>query len=123
MFGYPLGRFLFRFCYSGLISVVPHLAFAQAAGPPRVPVPPPITKPNVSKPKTDRSTLPPVPVFRDIAKQIGITASHIAAPEAHYVVDSTSGGSGLFDCHDDRRADIHLINVSHLARLHSNGGP
>src|SRR6266436_2745206 len=123
MFGYPLGRFLFRFCYSGLISVVPHLAFAQAAGPQRVPVPPPITKPNVSKPKTDRSTLPPVPVFRDIAKQIGITASHIAAPEAHYVVDSTSGGSGLFDCDDDGRLDIVLINGSTVERLREGGDP
>jgi hypothetical protein len=29
-----------------------------------------------------------VPVFKDIAKEVGLTVSHIAAPEAHYVIDS-----------------------------------
>ena len=38
--------------------------------------------------KKDRSGLPPVPVFKDIAKEVGLTVSHIAAPEAHYVIDS-----------------------------------
>src|SRR5438270_534916 len=34
--------------------------------------------------KKDRSGLPPVPVFKDVAKDVGLTAVHIAAPEAHY---------------------------------------
>src|ERR1700719_1163642 len=123
MFGYPLGRFLFCFCSSALIHVVPQLAFAQAGGPQRVPVPPPLAKPNASKPKTDRSLLPPVPVFKDIAKQLGVTASHIAAPEAHYVIDSTSGGSGLFDCDNDGRLDIVLVNGSTVERLPARGDP
>jgi len=123
MFGYLLGRFLFRFCSAALISVAPHLAYAQAGGPQRVPVPPPLTKPNASKPKTDRSLLPPVPVFKDIAKQIGVTGSHIAAPEAHYVIDSTSGGAGLFDCDDDGRLDIVLVNGSTVENLLKGGDP
>jgi len=123
MFGYPLGRFLFRFCSAALISVAPYLAYAQAGGPQRVPVPPPLTKPNASKPKTDRSLLPPVPVFKDIAKQIGVTGAHIAAPEAHYVIDSTSGGVGLFDCDDDGRLDIVLVNGSTVERLREGGDP
>jgi hypothetical protein len=123
MFGYPLGRFLFRFCSAAFISMAPHLADAQAGGPQRVPVPPPLTKPNASKPKTDRSLLPPVPVFKDIAKQIGVTGAHIAAPEAHYVIDSTSGGVGLFDCDDDGRLDIVLVNGSTVERLREGGDP
>jgi enediyne biosynthesis protein E4 len=123
MFGNPLGRFLLRLCISALISVAPQLLYAQAGGPQRVPVPPPTAKPNASKPKTDRSLLPPVPVFKDIAKQLGVTASHIAAPEAHYVIDSTSGGSGLFDCDDDGRLDIVLVNGSTVEHLLKGGDP
>jgi enediyne biosynthesis protein E4 len=123
MSGHPLARFLFRFCSSVLMSAAPQLAFAQAAGPQRVPVPPPPAKPNGSKPKTDRSLLPPIPVFKDIAKQIGVTVSHIAAPEARYVIDSTSGGVGLFDCDDDGRLDIVLVNGSTVDRLREGGDP
>jgi hypothetical protein len=96
------------------------LVHAQAVGPQRVPVSPPV-KSNSSH-KTDRSALPPVPVFKDIAGQIGVTAKHIAAPEARYVIDSTSGGAGLFDCDDDGRLDIVLVNGSTVERLRDGGG-
>src|ERR1700686_1808262 len=123
MFGNPLGRFLLCFCTSILISVAPQLLHSQAGGPQRVPVPPPPARPNPSKSKTDRSILPPVPVFKDIAKQLGVTASHIAAPEAHFVIDSPSGGVGLFDCDDDGRLDIVLVNGSTVERLRPGGDP
>jgi hypothetical protein len=123
MFGYPLGRLFLGLCFSILISAVPQLTCAQAGGPQRVPVPPPLAKPNASKPKTDRSQLPPVPVFKDVAKQLGVTVPHIAAPEARYVIDSTSGGSGLFDCDDDGRVDIVLVNGSTVERLQQGGDP
>src|ERR1041384_6375675 len=97
------------------------LVHAQAVGPQRVPVSPPL-KSNSSH-KTDRSALPPVPVFKDIAGQIGVTAKHIAAPEARYVIDSTSGGAGLFDCDDDGRLDIVLVNGSTVERLRQGGDP
>src|SRR5580765_4965921 len=123
MLGHRLGRLLLRFCTLALISAAPHLARAQAGGPQRVPVPPPLAKPKTSKPKTDRGSLPPIPIFKDIAEQIGVTASHIAAPEAHYVIDSTSGGSGLFDCDDDGRLDIVLVNGSTVEHLQKGGDP
>src|SRR5438046_1589581 len=72
---------------------------AQAQGPKGVPIP--VTPPPAKRAPTarkDRSAFPPVPTFKDIAKEVGLTASHVAAPEAHYVIDSTSGGVGLFDC-------------------------
>jgi hypothetical protein len=73
--------------------------------------------------KKDRSGLPPVPVFKDIAKDVGLTVSHIAAPEAHYVIDSTSGGAGLFDCDDDGRLDVLLVNGSTVERYKAGGDP
>ena len=72
------------------------LLFAQTQGPQRVPVPVPPPAKRSSQEKKDRSGLPPIPTFKDIATDVGLTASHIAAPEARYVIDSTSGGAGLF---------------------------
>jgi enediyne biosynthesis protein E4 len=109
-----------------LILVAPSLVAAQAPqapGPQAVPLPPPVAKNGTSKTKTDRSKLPPIPTFKDIAKDVGLTASHTAAPEAHYVIDSTSGGTGLFDCDDDGRLDVVLINGSTVERYQAGGDP
>src|SRR5712672_4616133 len=116
-----LTPFLIRTFFSALVLLTPTLLLAQAEGPQHVPIPPALTKPTPGKHKTDRSLLPPVPVFRDIAKQLGVTASHIAAPEARYVLDSISGGAGLFDCDDDGRLDIVLVNGSTVDRLRAGG--
>src|SRR5437867_963534 len=99
------------------------LLLAQGQGPQRVPVPiPPPTKRSAQE-KKDRGALPPIPTFRDVAKEVGLTAVHIAAPEAHYVIDSTSGGAGLFDCDDDGRLDVVLINGSTVERFRAGGDP
>jgi hypothetical protein len=91
---------------------------SQESGVARVPLP------KLPAPvKKDRSGLPPVPVFKDIAKEVGLTVSHIAAPEAHYVIDSTSGGVGLFDCDDDGRLDVVLVNGSTVERSRAGGDP
>ena len=97
------------------------LLFAQTQGPQRVPVP--VAPPAKRSPqeKKDRSGLPPIPTFKDIAKDVGLTASHIAAPEARYVIDSTSGGAGLFDCDDDGRLDAVLVNGSTVERYRAGG--
>src|SRR6266851_9653397 len=110
MSGYSLRPPLFRIFFLALTLMAPRLGSAQATGPQTVRIPPPPAK--ASKPKTDRSGLPPIPTFKDIAKDVGLTVSHISAPEAHYVIDSTSGGAGLFDCDDDGRLDVVLINGS-----------
>ena len=64
----------------------------------------------------------PVPVFRDIAAQAGLTASHIASPEKHYVIESMSGGIGLFDCDNDGKLDIVMVMGSSVERYRQNGG-
>ncbi|MFZ1130089.1 MAG: hypothetical protein WAN38_04915, partial [Terriglobales bacterium] len=38
-----------------------------------------------------------IPIFRDVAAQAGLTRSHISSPDKHYVIESMSGGIGLFD--------------------------
>ena len=73
--------------------------------------------------KKDRNGFPPIPIFKDIAREVGLTASHIAAPEAHYVIDSTSGGVGLFDCDNDGRLDVVLVNGSIVERFRAGGDP
>jgi len=118
--GHSVRLFLVRIFAFIFILLTPKLGFSQAAGPQRVPIPPPAAK---AKPKADRSVLPPVPAFKDIARELGVTASHIAAPEARYVLDSISGGAGVFDCDDDGRLDIVLANGSTVERLLKGGDP
>ena len=120
---------MFRTRSPRLLSIlVVFLAFpaasqAQAQGPQRVPVPVPPPAKRSAQEKKDRSGLPPVPAFKDIAKDVGLTAVHISAPEAHYVIDSTSGGAGLFDCDDDGRLDVVLVNGSTVERFRAGGDP
>ena len=64
----------------------------------------------------------PVPVFRDIAAQSGLVASHIASPQKFYVIESMSGGIGLFDCDNDGKLDIVMVNGSTVDRYRQNGG-
>jgi len=58
------------------------------------------------------------PIFRDIAAQAGLTASQHFIRRQHYVVESMSGGIGLFDC--DMTANRHvMVNGSTVDRLPS----
>src|SRR6266404_5142151 len=118
-----LRSFLALAISTAVLLLTPTVLFAQAQGPQHVPIPPVLTKPTPGKHKTDRSLLPLVPVFRDVAKQLGVTATHIAAREARYVLDSISGGAGLFDCDDDGWLDIVLVNGSTVDRLRAGGDP
>jgi hypothetical protein len=57
----------------------------------------------------------------DVGQHLGLTVPHIAAPEAKYVIDSTSGGVGLFDCDDDGKLDAVVVHGSTVERLRSGG--
>src|SRR5216683_1895447 len=119
--GYSLRPPLFRIIFLALSVMAPRLVAAQAAGPQSVRVPAPIAKAGAAKSKTDRGSLPPIPTFKDIAKDVGLTAVHISAPEAHYVIDSTSGGAGLFDCDDDGKLDLFVTGFGGSALYHGLG--
>src|SRR6266850_1956093 len=123
MAGCPPRSIVFLIFLFILGPLIPVVLTAHPQGPQRVPVPVPLPAKRPLQSKRNRSGLPPIPTFKDVAKDIGLTASHIAAPEAHYVIDSTSGGAGLFDCDDDGRLDVVLINGSTVERFRAGGDP
>jgi hypothetical protein len=63
----------------------------------------------------------PVPQFEDVAPQVGLTVSHLASKEQHYIVESMGGGVGFFDCDNDGRLDIVVTNGSSVDRYRAGG--
>ena len=49
-------------------------------------------------------------LFRDIAREAGVTFRHHAAPEKKFIVESMSGGVALFDYDNDGRPDIYFVD-------------
>jgi hypothetical protein len=98
-----------------LSSTIPRAARAQS-----VPVPlPPAAKTPAAK--ANRGGFPPIPKFKDIGKELGLTVSHISSGDKQYIVESISGGVGLFDCDDDGRLDIVTVNGSTVERYKKGG--
>ncbi len=54
-------------------------------------------------------------VFADITASTGITFTHVSAPEKKYIVESMSGGAGLFDFDKDGWLDVYLVNSPTVA--------
>jgi len=65
----------------------------------------------------------PLPRFTEVAKQVGLTVSHISSPEKRYIVESMSGGAGLIDCDNDGKLDIITVNGSTIDRFRNGGDP
>src|SRR5207244_1111911 len=65
----------------------------------------------------------PLPQFEDVAKEAGLTVSHISTPEKKYIVESMSGGVGLIDCDNDGKLDIITVNGSTVERYRKGGDP
>src|SRR5277367_4670865 len=63
----------------------------------------------------------PLPKFEDVAKQVGLTVSHISSPDKRYIVESMSGGVGLIDCDNDGKLDIITVNGSTVERYRKGG--
>jgi hypothetical protein len=87
------------------------------------------TPPQVSKSAAAKKQIqePPstklsVPIFRDIAAHAGLTGSHISSADKRYVIESMSGGIGLFDCDNDGKLDIVMVNGSIVDRFRQGGG-
>jgi enediyne biosynthesis protein E4 len=100
-----------------LSSAFPQPLRAQSAA---VPLPPSAKLP---PPKANRPGFPPIPKFKDVAQAAGLTVSHISTSEKRYIVESISGGAGLFDCDDDGRLDIVIVNGSSVERYQKGGDP
>jgi enediyne biosynthesis protein E4 len=74
-----------------------------------------------ASPNRKLDPLPPVPIFKDIAAQAGLTVSHLSSNEKRYVIESMSGGVGLFDCDNDGKLDIVTVNGSTVDRYREGG--
>jgi enediyne biosynthesis protein E4 len=71
-------------------------------------------------------TKPPTyngPVFEDVSRQSGLTVPHLSSPDKRYVLESMSGGVGLFDCDNDGKLDIVTVNGSTVDRYRDGGDP
>src|SRR5467141_1788135 len=64
-----------------------------------------------------------VPQFEDVSRQAGLVVSHISTAEQHYIIESMSGGIALFDCDDDGKLDIAMVNGSTVAHYRDGGDP
>jgi len=100
-----------------LSSAIPPTLSAQSTA---VPLPPAAKLP---APKGNRPGFSPIPKFKDIAQSVGLTVSHISTGEKRYIIESMSGGAGLFDCDDDGRLDIVTVNGSTVDRYQKGGDP
>src|ERR1035437_2682302 len=80
-----------------------------------------ISPPRPEKKSPAAKLTAPVPIFRDIAAHAGLAASHISSPEKYYVIESMSGGIGLFDCDNDGKLDIVMGNGSSVDRYKQGG--
>ena len=76
-----------------------------------------------SRPNAERKDFPPVPTFKDIAAEVGLTSSHISSVDKRYILESMSGGIGVFDCDNDGRLDIVMVNASTVERFRNGGDP
>jgi enediyne biosynthesis protein E4 len=63
------------------------------------------------------------PVFEDVGRRSGLTVPHQSSPDKRYVIESMSGGVGLFDCDNDGKLDILTINGSTVDRYRGGGDP
>jgi hypothetical protein len=50
------------------------------------------------------------PLFRDVAREAGVTFQHHASPEKKYIMESMSGGVALLDFDKDGLLDIYLTD-------------
>jgi enediyne biosynthesis protein E4 len=60
--------------------------------------------------------------FRNVNREVGLPMSGTAVYEKKYIVQQMSGGVALFDCDNDGRLDIAVVNDSTLDHYRKNGG-
>jgi len=65
----------------------------------------------------------PVIHFREIGKEAGITKVPYSSKNQHYVVETISGGVALFDCDNDGKLDILVVNDATIEQAKSGGMP
>jgi len=59
--------------------------------------------------------------FRDIGPEAGLTTASMFSTEKHYLFETSGGGIALFDCDNDGKLDIVVVNDSTVERLQHGG--
>ena len=98
------------------VALLPIPSWSQST---RVEVPASAMK--TPKAKVNRPGFPPIPKFKDVTEQSGLSASHISTSEKRYIIESMSGGVGLMDCDDSGRMSILMANGSTVERYNAGG--
>jgi len=66
----------------------------------------------------------PAPIrFRDVSSEAGLTTVPHSSPEKRYLVEMMGGGIALFDCDNDGKLDILVVNDSTVDRYLQGGDP
>ncbi|HEX3987143.1 MAG TPA: CRTAC1 family protein [Acidobacteriaceae bacterium] len=62
--------------------------------------------------------------FRDVSQQAGLTTVPHSSVDRHYIVETMGGGGiALFDCDNDGRLDIAVVNDTTIDRYLAGGDP
>jgi enediyne biosynthesis protein E4 len=61
--------------------------------------------------------------FREVGKESGLTKVPFSSTKQHYVVETISGGVALFDCDNDGKLDILVVNDATIEQAKSGGVP
>jgi len=71
-----------------------------------------------------RSQPAPPLSFREIGRQVGLTTAPHSTAERHYIVETMGGGGiALFDCDNDGKLDIAVVNDTTIDRYLAGGDP
>src|ERR1700733_939639 len=65
----------------------------------------------------------PVVHFKEIGKESGLTKTPFSSMDQHYVVETISGGVALFDCDNDGKLDILVVNDATIEQAKHGGMP
>jgi enediyne biosynthesis protein E4 len=72
--------------------------------------------------KAPSATAPPAIRFQDVAAQVGLTTVPHSRTDRRYVLDTMAGGGvALFDCDNDNKLDIAVVNDSSIERYLKGG--
>jgi hypothetical protein len=61
--------------------------------------------------------------FREIGREAGLTTVPFSSKNQHYVVETISGGVALFDCDNDGKLDILVVNDATTEQAKNGGVP
>jgi hypothetical protein len=65
----------------------------------------------------------PITHFREIGKEAGLTKVPFSSKNQRYVVETISGGVALFDCDNDGKLDILVVNDATIEQAKAGGMP